>query len=360
MRILFVINVKPALNGITLFALNYAENMDRRTAQVDFVFIADPPEDVSKRVSAMGARSYVLSGRNKNPVAYVIKLSRAARGYDVMHVHGNSRTMAIDLLAGAFAGVKTRVAQTHNTHCKYALAHKLLKPLFEMTVTDRFACSEDAGGWVFGKKPYEVARVAISAEKFRYDAAARAKYRAELGAGDVTLLGCVANFNPAKNHAFLIDAFAEYHKIDPSAKLALAGGGAFAADARARVNKLGLDKNVLFLGRRNDVPGLLQAFDIALLPSLYEGFPTALIEMQAAGLSVFASDTITRKVNIAGQVRFLPISRGVEVWAEALATAPLGQREALSDSAIAAIRREGYDIEQNARKLADYYESRVK
>jgi len=69
----------------------------------------------------------------------------------------------------------------------------------------------------------------------------------------------------------------------------VAGDGPRRADLEAAAKRQGLEKHIRFLGRRDDIPALLQASDIAVLPSLKEGFSNAIIEAMAAGLPVVAT-----------------------------------------------------------------------
>ncbi|WP_299363173.1 glycosyltransferase [uncultured Paracoccus sp.] len=105
--------------------------------------------------------------------------------------------------------------------------------------------------------------------------------------GRPTIL-CVARFTPQKNHAVLIGAMARLARSHPDARLQLVGTGPGEAAIRARIDRLGL-RNVDLLGHRDDVPDLMAAADLLVLPSAFEGLPLVVLEAMAAGLPVVAT-----------------------------------------------------------------------
>jgi glycosyltransferase involved in cell wall biosynthesis len=127
----------------------------------------------------------------------------------------------------------------------------------------------------------------IPTELYAYPQTKRAAWRAKQGfAAEDILFVCVARFAPVKNHALLINAFAQGPASDPRAHLVLAGEGALRAQLQERVNNLGLTSRVHFLGLRTDIPDVLGAADVFVLSSNYEGNPLSVIEAMAAGLPI--------------------------------------------------------------------------
>ena len=147
--------------------------------------------------------------------------------------------------------------------------------------------------------------------------------------------GCVAGFAPAKNHLFLLEAFARARR--PDARLVLVGDGALRAEAEARASALGIAGRVRFTGARADVARLLQGMDAMLLPSRFEGFPLVALEWQCAGLPAWLSDAVTRDCALTGQVRFLPLE--ADRWAEAIERARPADRARRSAEGVEAVER---------------------
>ena len=97
---------------------------------------------------------------------------------------------------------------------------------------------------------------------------------------------------PQKNQLRLVDIFAEVLRTDPKAYLLLAGSGQneYESEVLARIKSRGLDRRVRALGNRPDVSRLLEAADVMLFPSQWEGLPGVVLEACAVGVPVLASD----------------------------------------------------------------------
>lgn len=357
-KVLYVITVRMAYEGITMSALNFVRNIDRSKVEIDFVAIGETEPAIKKEIENMGGCVHVLSGRMKNPIGYLAKLAKIVRGgkYDAVHVHGNSCTMAIELMAAWIGGAKVRIAHSHNSSCRFLKAHRLLRPLFDRLYTEAFACGEEAGRWLFPGKDFSIIRNATESGKYAYDPDARSACRQKLGFADELIIGSVANMNEQKNHRFMLEVFAALRKKRNDVKLVLVGDGPLRTQIEALAAERHIADDVVILGKRDDVPSLLQAFDVMLLPSVYEGFPCVLVEWQCAGLRALVSDTVTRAADLTGLLRYLPIDKGTAPWTDVLcATARDDDRALVSACAVSSIRDKGYDIRQNAGKLQQFY-----
>ncbi|MBM6776922.1 glycosyltransferase [Collinsella tanakaei] len=281
------------------------------------------------------------------------RLFRAER-WPIVHSHVNALSV-FPLRAAERTGVPVRIAHSHSTAGKGETAKNaaksVLKRFSNVYPTHRMACSRYAGEWLFGKgAEFEVVYNGICLSRFAFNAEARAKARADLGlAGGQLAVGHVGRFMPQKNHRFLIEEFAELARLRPDAVLLLVGSGEAEALAESWVAERGVADRVMFLGQRDDVDRLYQAFDAFVLPSLYEGLPLVSVEAQAAGLPCFLSERITREVDVTGTVRFLPIE-DASVWAEALAEVEPGERVGASRGDFG-----DYDINCAAERLAARY-----
>ena len=132
--------------------------------------------------------------------------------------------------------------------------------------------------------------------------------RRQLGIKDELVMGHVGRFVKVKNHDFLIDVFAVVVKEKPDAKLILIGEGPLEHEIEAKVTRLSLEHNVLFLGVRSDVADLYNVMDIFVLPSFYEGLPVVGVEAQANGLKCLFSEHVTRESRLLQSTEFLALS----------------------------------------------------
>ena len=352
--LLFVNTVRPGYDGLTMFTLKILRAMDLSGMRAGYVFIAEPPAAIRAELEALGVEVHVLA-RNGNPPRYVLALARLIRRgrYNVVHAHGNSATLAAEMLAAFLGGARARIAHSHNTACRFMALNRLLGPLFQSLTTARMACGQEAGRWLFGRRPFEVVPVASDPREYRFDAARREAARAAMGIGaDDILIGCVAIFAPAKNHAFLLDAFDRARRANPRLKLTLIGDGPL----RPQIERAA-GEGVIFTGSVPDVPDRMQALDALVLPSLHEGFPNVLVEAQMAGLPALVSDSVTRDCDLTGLVRFLPLER--DRWAAAMAAvAPIDREKASADGCERAAAK-GFDARREAAKLRARYEAMI-
>ena len=113
----------------------------------------------------------------------------------------------------------------------------------------------------------------------------------------------------------------------------------------------GIETKVKFLGLREDIPQLLQAMDLFLFPSLFEGLPVTLVEAQAAGLPCIISDTITAEIMITDQISKVSLNGNTSLWNQEIAKYRYSKRK----NTIEDIIEHGFDIEKNARWLEEFY-----
>lgn len=173
---------------------------------------------------------------------------------------------------------------------------------------------KEAGKWMFGKHNFQIMNNAIDAKKFIYNEEVRKRKRAELGVEDKFVIGHVGRFNLQKNHEFLVKCFADFAKTNEDAILVLIGNGELQEKIKAMAKEYGIETKVKFLGLREDIPQLLQAMDLFLFPSLFEGLPVTLVEAQAAGLPCVISDMITDEIMITDQISKVSLSGNTSLW----------------------------------------------
>lgn len=229
-----------------------------------------------------------------------------------------------------------------------------MQALHPPEATDLFACGVEAGRWMFGTDNFTVVRNAIDVDAYAFDEARRKRARAGLGiAAPAPVVGHVGRFDPVKNHAFILEAFSELLKLHPDAVLLLAGDGELRPDAERRASELGITDSVRFLGVRSDIPNLMQAMDVFILPSLYEGLPLVLVEAQASGLPCVISDSVPSDCDLKGSdISRVSLSVSPTRWAEALSGAFTDKdRTGGAD----AVRTAGFDARETAAWLQNKY-----
>lgn len=303
--------------GVEAVIMNYYRHIDRSKVQFDFICDEDSTNIPYEEIEKLGGH-VILCPPYQKLHKYMKFLENLFREKKYRIVHSNINTLSVfPLKAAKKAGVKVRIAHSHNTsnpkEFKRNIIKNILRKFSKKYATDYFACSEAAGRYQFGDKAYDegkviVVRNAIDIDMFKYDPSARRRLRKEIGIKeDDFVIGHIGAFRRQKNHAFLIDVFAEVKKKKRNAKLVLVGQGPLKDGIKEKVKKLGLEKDVFFLGQRDDTNKLYSIFDIFCLPSLYEGFPVVGIEAQANGLCCIFSNTITKEIQVSGNNHLLTI-----------------------------------------------------
>lgn len=220
-------------------------------------------------------------------------------------------------------------------------------------------CSKEAGRWLFGKSDVEngkvqIIRNAIQTQLYRFDEEKRRKVREEKNASDKLIIGHVGNFNEVKNQTFIIDIFNSIQRKNKNIELWLVGDGEWREKIEKKVEKLELQKKVVFWGKRDDVSNIMQGMDVFLFPSLHEGFGIVLIEAQCSGLYCLASiGTIPKEVNITGTVKFISLNESAETWGEEIKR--ILQKDRDRKCGYERIKEAGFDIMDAAEDLERRY-----
>lgn len=342
--------------GLETMLMNYYRHIDRDKVQFDFLVHRDFEADYDKEILSLGGRIY----RTSRLIPWSSKYKNNLRSffknhpeYKIVHVHQNCLS-SVALQCTKECGVPVRIAHSHISYekdIKYPikLYYKAKIPKF---ATDMFACSELAGRWMFGNNKFTVLPNAIDINEYVYLKDVSDKVRRDLNINDEIVIGHVGRFHPQKNHSFLIDIFSEIVKQNSNVKLLLVGDGDGKKEIEAKVKRLGIQDKVIFTGVRDDVNRLLQAMDVFLFPSLYEGLGIVAIEAQASGLPCVISNSVPKDCDItSGLVKFISLSDLPADWASVVLKQSKIIRTNRSDEIISA----GYDIFSTAKNLENFY-----
>ena len=372
-RVLEVFREPMANGGQESFLMNMYRNMDRTKVQLDFLtpFTCDNP-DLKMEIESMGGKVFTYDhpfGENNNAVfKESVQDFLANHPYSIVHFHSGS-TYA--LMEGAKlahdAGIPVRVVHSHCggfKNLKYHVIKTLSIPWLLKYPTDYLACSDLAAEWKFPKSViqdhrYTVIHNAVDTDRFRLDPALRKKTKESLGIPeDTSVLGHVGRFSLQKNHAFLIDIFVVVHRKNPEAILLLAGAGELEAEIRDKVKTLGLEDSVKFLGLRKDIPALMNAMDVFVLPSFFEGLPVVGVEAQATGLPVITSTAVARELPLEDLAQYIPLESSPEIWAEAILKT-VDESRLHRPNTTQEIAEAGYEIKAAARAFEQFYLDRA-
>ena len=265
---------------------NVSEKIDFDVASFDYYFGYD------ELLNRKGIKHYKLSDKN-NVLAYMFDIFRIVKNsrYKKVYIHGNSSLMMLEALPCKLAGAKV-ITHCHNGKPQNGLLkYILLKPFFNCLPDCKIACSKEAADWAYTGKSTVIIN-GIDIDRFKFNQKTRDKVRRELGLSENCVIGYIGIFNEQKNHKKLISIFEEYIKIKSNAKLLLIGDGPLKKEITNVIKQKGLIENVTFVGYVDNPEDYLQAMDLMIIPSLFEGFCLVALEAQVSGLPVIVSEKI--------------------------------------------------------------------
>ena len=209
---------------------------------------------------------------------------------------------------------------------------------------------------MFGNKSFTVVNNGVDTDKFVFRADIRESVRKMYGLEGTKVIGHVGYFSEVKNHRWIIEVFRSLLEKDKDFRLLLIGDGALRGEIENQAREYGIFDRITFTGNINNVDEVLNAMDIVLMPSLFEGLPLTLIEQQANGLQCVCSDTITKEADKTRNLRFISLNKSAKEWAsEIISFINIADRNKRSIESIKKIKKAGYSIQEEADKLADLY-----
>lgn len=358
-----VLQVLGGLNrgGAETMVMNLYRALNHQEIQFDFIVHSYTQNDYREEIENLGGKIFIFpTFKAYNVLQYRNKWDRFLNEhpeYKILHSHVRSYASIFFPIAQKH-GLKT-IVHSHSTSngsgMKGKVKNLLQRPLVKQS-DYLFACSAMSGKWLFGEKGinqenYYLVKNSIDVEKYRFDIDVRKYYREVLAVDNKIVFGHVGRLSEPKNHRFLLEVFKEIIKREQNAVLIIVGNGELKKNIQNQIKELSLQDNVYMLGSRNDVSEILQAVDVFLFPSLWEGLPVTVVEAQAAGLPCIISDTITEEVKLSSNVIYLPINKGTKIWTETALKLINNRNPEAADLVISA----GFDVHTTAKWLTDFY-----
>jgi glycosyltransferase involved in cell wall biosynthesis len=293
-RVLHIVQSLEA-GGAERVVVEYAlaHDRERYTPEICCVMAGGPLEDILRDA---GVRVHILARRTRFDIGAVLRLARiiATGEFDVVHNH-NFTALAIGVPAAILGGATAIVRTEHNVVAQYSPWRGFLSRLATLRENAQVGVSRAVrashiqagrirpGRFVAIWNGIDDGRLTVHADDI--------SVRTELGIPESAVLCItVGSLTPQKDHENLFAAVLEVRKTHSDVYFVVVGGGALEESLRARISELGLESHVLLLGTRLDVPRLLNAADVFVLPSAWEGLPITILEVMASGVPCIATD----------------------------------------------------------------------
>lgn len=352
MKNIIVYGLTDHRGGIESFFLNYGKYL--KNINLDFIKVT--PNKLSYEKELGNSNIYYVPMRRDNASLRRSKIKAIfkQKNYDALWFNSNDLA-SVDIIKEAKkAGIKC-IGHAHNSRTdklNRTIRHNVNKLLVSKDFDGKFACSLSAAKWFY--TDYKNATIiynAIDVKRYLFSDEKRNNIRKKYNIpNEYMVLGDIGRLEKQKNMSYLIDVFEQYHNKNSKSYLMIVGNGSLQSELKEYVSTKNLDRSVIFTGEVNNTDDYLSAFDIFLMPSLYEGLPVTLVEAQAAGLKCIVADNITHEVNISGNVEYLAINKNsIDLWVNRIVKSDnrLDKGKKLIESV--------FDIS----KSADYLEKRI-
>lgn len=323
-----IIGVDEDCAGIANVVMNFYRNINRNQIQFDFIS-ASAGIAYKDEIKSMGGNIYTLHSRRRNIFKYRKEIDNFfknnASKYIAVWYHSTVLSNLNFIKSAKKYKVPKIIIHSHASHNLGSIhsyfMHIVGRKKAEKIATDFWSCGELASKWFYSQKiinssKHKIIFNSIDTNDFKFNENVRQKIRKELNLKDEFLIGHTGRLRREKNQEFLIKVFDEIKKEKKDAKLVIIGSGEDLDKLVTLAKDLKHENDIMFLGFKSNVNDYYQAIDCFVFPSLYEGFPMSLIEAQTSGLPIYASDTITDKVKILDNFRFLNIEKSPKEWAD--------------------------------------------
>lgn len=349
--------------GIETMLMNYYRHMDRDKIQFDFLCNKEKPGAYDKEILQMGGKIFHTPGLNPikyfKYLKYMKEVFKKNGEYRIVEAH-NGALGVYALHAAKVNNVPVRIFHAHGASITkdWKWPIKLVcKAMLPANMNYHFSCGIAAARCYFGdkvvrQKDYELIPNAIDVKEFVFNEDIRKNLRSQYNLDGKNVLGHVGRFMKQKNHTFLIDVFERVAQKDKDAVLVLLGDGELMDEIRKKVNDKKLDDRVVFVGNVANANEWYNAFDVFVLPSIWEGLPVVGVEAQANDLPCIFSDCITREIELLEKTKFISLDTDVTVWADEIIDK---FKYTNRKNNMSLITDKNYNIEIEAKKLQERY-----
>ena len=362
-HILHVLDSLSHSSGVSNVVMGYLRNMNHDAYIIDVAVYKDCDMDLVDEILSFGGKIHYLpdiSLTNISQYKAAFTQILLENYYSIIHAH-IANSAFLYMMEARKRRIECRIMHAHSSRGSSSLIKSFRNSLLHMGIplwcNHFFACSEHAAYHLYPKRILNqvfVLQNSIDTNKFKYIPELRGEIRRDLGLDpDTICVGHIGRFDRAKNHHFLLDMFSLFHQQLPNSCLVLVGDGDLENPIRKKASDLGLQKSISFLGKRKDPERLYQAFDLLIMPSIFEGWGLVAAEAQCAGLPCLLSDTMTTVATLTDNVRVLPLG-SPSLWVNSAIDILKGF---IRTDQSEYIRNKGFDNATRVKQLQDLYKS---
>lgn len=353
--------IAASMGGRTTYILNQWRHINKDKIHFDFVTFSKTLSCEAELIQQGCVVHHVVHHPTEDKQRFIKEFERVLDyGYDVIEIHTSFWEDTIVEEMAKERGIKKIIIHAHSTGCTKKRASmevhcKVRERLTDDIATDFWACSKEAGEWIFGngitRTKIKIVPNAIETERFQFQPERRLELRRKHGLENKFVVGQVGRLEFVKNHEFTLKVIKELVSFMPNIMLLVLGSGDEQEKLGKMAQELGLKTHISFLGRRDDVEDWMQVMDVFVMPSFSEAFPIALIEAETAGLKCICSESITRDAAFTDDVSYLSIE-DENLWVEEILKYKNGYERKNRKKVI---EEAGYDVQNTIHLLEKEY-----
>lgn len=360
MKYVLHIAAKLDIGGAEKVARDIGLYPDEREWQNHYVVFWDEVGAYEEQLIARGCKVFHIAPPNRGYGNFLKSLMGLMKEYAYTAVHAHTMFNAGWVMwAAKKMGVPVRVAHAHsaldtNGSWKTRLYEYGMRFLILTCATDLVACGKKAGIRLFGPSAYrrrgQLILNGVDVDSFRFDTEVCGAMRRKLNLENHFVIGHMGHLAQVKNQSYLLELMPRILQKRPDAKLLLLGEGADRPMLERKIAELHLQDTAVMTGNVMNVSDYLCAMDVFAFPSLYEGMPLSIIEVQANGLPCILSTGVPADVYLTDLVTPLPLETP-EAWVEAICA---GKRTE-SETYAAIMKASGFDVTSAMEKIYTIY-----
>lgn len=358
-----VLLVAPVLDigGAEKVVRDIAYYADPERYEMHLLILKDKVGIYEEQLLAKGCKSFHVPEPSDSYAGYfraLMEIMKRER-YDAVHVHTMFSSGWV-MLAAKLCGVPVRISHAHSA---LQDGRGVVKTVYEAVMrfliltcsTDLVACGVKAGKRLYGPRAFakrgQLVLNGIDIPGFAYCEASRKKIREELGAQDRFILGHAGHLAEVKNQSFLLDLMPQILEKRPDALLLLLGEGEDRPMLEKKIRDMKLQAHVIMTGNVTNVSDYLSAMDVFVFPSLYEGLPLSILEVQANGLPCVISDSVPEDVFLTDLIHPLSLDEPQKRWIDTIFSAHRGDTAKYNLQ----LQNSDYSVETEVAKIYRIY-----
>lgn len=361
---ILIIAAKLHIGGAEKVARDIALKDTSGKFEYHYIVFGDSVGEYEPQLQTRGCKIIHLPEPSEGYLTYWRALRKLMKqeNYHAVHAH-TMFNCGWAMLAGKLSGVPVRIAHSHSALANGGgLVKKVYETLMRFLIlscaTDLVGCGVKAGQRLFGEKAWrkhgQLILNGIDVASFAYDTEKRAAIRSRLALGDRFVIGHAGHLAEVKNQSFLLDLMPEILKRRPDAALLLLGEGGDRSMLEQKIRDMGLQSHVIMTGNVANVADYLSAMDVFVFPSLFEGTPLSILEVQANGLPCVISDRVPNDVFLTDLIHPLSLQDPMDAWVDVIFNHARTDTETYNRQ----LRGSDYAVETAMEKTYRIYEKR--